>query len=817
MDPASYLDARAAAGGPHGRDPVQEPSGGSVRRTRVAVAATASLIAAATTLSLTSPQAVATPTARTAAVHVKKTPNPSDVITPGWKEKLDQVRQSALEKRLRTGGRGQAEKVGRSFGRVAQTGTDRIFVVLAEFGNTQHSAYPSAPDAKRTVGPLHNEIPKPDRTKDNSTLWQPDYDRAHFEDLYFNRMRQYYEDQSSGRYSVDGDVTEWVKVPFNEARYGSDNCGSIICPNVYFLVRDALSVWVKDRIDAHWSMKRIQDYLKTFDKQDRYDYDGDGDFNEPDGYIDHFQIVHAGGDEADGDPEYGSDAIWSHRSNVAIHPHGEGPGPAIGGVNVGEGGPSDGGKEVLPDNPTGIWVSDYTMQPENGGLSVFAHEYGHDLGLPDEYDTSGNTGGAENSTGFWTLMSQSRGTSPGDPGIGDRPMPLGAWDKFQLGWLDYDVVHSGRRSTHELRAAQKVRGPNPNGLIVLLPDKDVTFKYGATCPGCGERFFNSGTPGNDLDRWMARGVEDGGELTAKVRYDIEEGWDYAFLEASSDGGQTWTQLPNSQSYDGPDQGSFNGSGTGISGSSDGQWVDLTATVPAGTDMIRWRYMTDGATALTGFQVDNITLDGQLIGGAETDSEGWELNGFEIVSPEVTKQFLNAYFVDNRQHLKRDRLLGHVYNFGFTNPDRVEFFRYEPGALISYWDTSHNDNNVGEHPGSGQILPVDAHPTFVHAPDGSLLRPRTLTHDSAFSLRRTARQTIHYLGQPVRLRSLRAVPTFDDRLDWWYSRDEHTVDGHPGRYQPGWYGVDVPNTGTTIRVVKVNKRTGAMTVRVGSAR
>ena len=49
-------------------------------------------------------------------------------------------------------------------------------------------------------------------------------------------------------------------------------------------------------------MTQIQDYLKTFDHQDRYDFDGDGNFNEPDGFIDHFQIVHAGGDEADGDP-----------------------------------------------------------------------------------------------------------------------------------------------------------------------------------------------------------------------------------------------------------------------------------------------------------------------------------------------------------------------------------------------------------------------------------------------------------------------------------------------------------------------------------
>ena len=151
-------------------------------------------------------------------------------------------------------------------------------------------------------------------------------------------------------------------------------------------------------------MTKIQDYLKTFDVQDRYDFDEDGDFFEPDGYIDHFQIVHAGGDEADGDPIYGADAIWSHRGNVGIHGLGDGPGPAIGGVQVGEGGPSDGGAVQIPNNPTGIWVSDYTIQPENGGLSVFSHEFGHDLGLPDLYDTSGNSGGASNSVEQWSLM-----------------------------------------------------------------------------------------------------------------------------------------------------------------------------------------------------------------------------------------------------------------------------------------------------------------------------------------------------------------------------------------------------------------------------
>ena len=105
-------------------------------------------------------------------------------------------------------------------------------------------------------GPLHNQIPEPDRRIDNSTLWQPDYDQAHYEDMYFNRMAKYYERQSSGRYSVDGDVTEWVKVPFNQALYGRDYCGVppgapvTNCPSSRALIRDALAVWVQDRLDA---------------------------------------------------------------------------------------------------------------------------------------------------------------------------------------------------------------------------------------------------------------------------------------------------------------------------------------------------------------------------------------------------------------------------------------------------------------------------------------------------------------------------------------------------------------------------------------
>ncbi len=178
-------------------------------------------------------------------------------------------------------------------------------------------------------------------------------------------------------------------------------------------------------------MAQVQDYLKTFDIQDRYDIDGDGNFQEPDGVIDHFQIVHAGGDEAAGDPNQGTDAIWSHRWQANLQPGG----PLGVGVNVGSNAGLVSSTDV-PNNPTGLWVYDYTVQPENGGLGVFAHEFGHDLDLPDLYDTSGNTGGAENNTGFWTLMSSGSNIGDGGPdGIGDDPTDLGAYELFQLGWL----------------------------------------------------------------------------------------------------------------------------------------------------------------------------------------------------------------------------------------------------------------------------------------------------------------------------------------------------------------------------------------------
>ena len=95
----------------------------------------------------------------------------------------------------------------------------------------------------------------------------------------------------------------------------------------------------------------------------------------------------------------------------------------------------------VPLGDTGLWIGDYTTEPENGGLGVFTHEFGHDLGLPDLYDT---TNKAQNDVSYWSLMSAGSWLGDGKTDIGSRPGYMGPWEKLQLGWLDATKVSYGK-------------------------------------------------------------------------------------------------------------------------------------------------------------------------------------------------------------------------------------------------------------------------------------------------------------------------------------------------------------------------------------
>jgi len=686
---------------------------------------------------------------------------------------------------------------------LAREKTDRIFVILAEFGNERDPRFPdqdtdpTTPGPQRFDGPVHNQIPEPNRAVDNTTNWQPDYNREHYQQVYFGEgkgvesVKTYYETQSSGRYSVDGTVTDWVKVKYNEARYGrsgddptDDNgddpnvCGSNVCNTSYDLVRDAANQWVADQEARGRSKDEIVAELKTFDQWDRYDFDGDGNFNEPDGYIDHFQIVHAGGDEADGDPWQGEDAIWSHRAFAY-------------GDDEGDRGPAGnllGGTEIAD---TGLWIGDYTMQPENGGLSVFAHEYGHDLGLPDDYNV---LSGGYNNNEYWTLMAQSRLNAAGEP-LGTRPGDLGAWNKLQLGWLDYETVVAGQKRTLTL-GPQEYNSAKAQAAVVVLPKKQVTTEFGA--PFSGSKQYFSGNA-DDLRNSMTRQFDLTGAtdpaLKFKARYNIEEGFDYLYVRASLDGVR-WTALDGTVNGQPFGRDGANPPRPAIDGSTDNQWVDVNVPLDAyaGQNVyLQLYYRTDGGFSAGGFFADDIqVVDGDTVLFSD-DAEGtpsWTLHGFSTVGTSFTGDYDNYYIAGHRTYVSYDRYLRTgPYNFGFLNtkPDWVEHYPYQQGVLISYWDTSQVDNDTYAHPGQGRNLYIDAHPRPMYRLDGLPWSARIQVYDAPFSLRKADSFTLHINGQPSYIRGQAGQPLFDDTKQYFYEELPN-------------HGVKLPAVGVKIRVV-----------------
>jgi len=110
-------------------------------------------------------------------------------------------------------------------------------------------------------------------------------------------------------------------------------------------------------------------------------------------------------------------------------------------------------------------------------------------------------------------------------------------------------------------------------------------------------------------------------------YDIEEGYDYVYLEASLDG-ETWQILTTpSGTADDPSGNSY---GWGYSGQSRG-WIQETVDLSpfAGERVsLRFEYVTDATVNGDGFLLDDIEIpEIGYFSDFETDDGGWEAAGF----------------------------------------------------------------------------------------------------------------------------------------------------------------------------------------------
>jgi immune inhibitor A len=677
------------------------------------------------------------------------------------------------------------------------TEKSQLLSFLVEFGEGGNPAFPD-----NTSGPLHNEIAPP-AENDNSTYWEEDFSREHYMDMFFNQEKggesfhNVYKEMSSGRFDLQGDVGDWVKLPHAESYYQNEK-GDETAAAMKNYVQDSANAWYDAQKAAGKTDAEITAYLQDYDIWDRYDLDGDGNFNEADGYIDHFQAIHSGvGEEAGGAPW----SIWSHRW-AANASGSDGPAdfPKAGGVKIGN---------------TDIWIRDYTTEPENGGLGVFAHEFGHDLGLPDFYDTAGG----ENGTGFWTLMSSGSWLGHGDGTIGTTPNHMGAPEKLFLGWLNYDTVEAGTSKKLTLGPSFHDTGSKtPQALVVNLPDGQTTHDVGSGTSG--KTFLYSGK-GDDRTATAVSpeiAVPAGGTLSAKVKYDLEAEYDFTFLEASTDGGTTWstplaTNLSSAE-YNNGIHGTSDSTCEGNCADHDPQeYVDLTADLAAyaGRSVkLRFRTANDGGVAYYGFAIDDLS-----VGSAYTTDfssfDGWTNKEYMgITDGTYTSTYPRFYIAENRQYKGYDKTLAEgPYNFGYgvTAPDKVDHYAYQDGLLIWYKNGAYGDNNTSEHPGGGQALVVDSTVGVQKWSDGTLSRNRMQGYDSTFDVDRT--DALHLenevAGAPNNVLDVprrKSVPTFYDSSEtayWDASNPAHST--------------KTAGSGVKIKVLYSDERRGTMTLSV----
>jgi immune inhibitor A len=312
---------------------------------------------------------------------------------------------------------------------------------------------------------------------------------------------------------------------------------------------------------------------------------------------------------------------------------------------------------------------------------------------------------------------------------------MGAWEKLQLGWLDYQQVNYGYDRDVKIGPADQDSKTLPQALLVSLPNKTVTTEYNTPHSGDGEWWGGSA---DDLNSTLTRSIDLTGKssasLSAWLQYNIEEDYDALYAEVSTDGGSTWNQVGDL--IDGP---------TGNDGLSD--WAEQTwdLSAYAGQSIqFRFRYQTDGGLHFEGPFIDDITVtaDGETLLSDNVDGgdNGWTAAGGFLRFNGTTKKVVDHYYLaENRVYTRYDKVLQTgPYNFGWANtkPDWVERFPYQNGLLVWYVDNEYDDNNTSVHPGHGQVLPVDARYLPIKFPNGTLLGNRRQPFDATFGQEKT---------------------------------------------------------------------------------
>jgi immune inhibitor A len=536
-------------------------------------------------------------------------------------------------------------------------------------------------------------------------MYYDDYNLEHYNDLLFSTTGfegpsgqnlesayQYYQQESGGKFFFEGQVQNWVTAENDAAYYGgNDPDKNDNDKDVAALVIEAITQLVANGVD-----------LADYDKTDLFDLDGDGNVNEPDGIIDHVMLFHASIGEEAGGGDLAEDAIWSHRHFVFNDDN------TIRGVEI-------------PGSTIKAWG--YTINPIDAAPGVVVHEFGHDLGLPDEYDTGNGAIGSPVSE--WSVMAS--GSWVGSP-AGSRPSAFSPYardylqERYQGNWIDQQVINFNELTTQTTSLVSTVNHTAVNQIKVNLPAEQLPF----TAPYAGEYQFYS-NQGHYLSNNLSFEIDlpaGTPSLEMIAHWKIEQDYDYVQVlvnETPITGNHTSaanTIYSNLGAY-------ISGASSGIEGAEgDLHWVPLTFDLSAyagGTVTIKIIYVTDQAASEYGFVADNITVKAD---GTDLVSYGGEiegevtLDGFSRNSNSYDAKPHN-YYVQLRSHTGVDSELGDS--------------KYDAGVLVWYRNENVSDNKVNDHAGEVFIGVVDADQNLIKSSNNNIRSTYTQLHDAAFSL------------------------------------------------------------------------------------
>jgi immune inhibitor A len=152
-----------------------------------------------------------------------------------------------------------------------------------------------------------------------------------------------------------------------------------------------------------------------------------------------------------------------------------------------------------------------------------------------------------------------------------------------------------------------------------------------------------------MDTTLTRPVDLRGVATAELDFslwmDIEDSYDYFYIEASQDGGANWATLPGTHSTAADPNGQNYGNGyTGKSANgtaAPGWWQEQVDLTPyAGTQLLlRFEYVTDEAYSGPGVGLHSVRIPAIGFDDAVSGHDGWISSGWLLTDNTVPEQFI----------------------------------------------------------------------------------------------------------------------------------------------------------------------------------